>query len=77
MFQSKPLAYGLLLMLLAQVGPTMMMPTLPVFIGQLFASGAAASNTGVAFTLMGFMAAGSSIVFGKLSQRTGTKPICT
>ena len=75
LFRTPALASGLLVMLLAQVGPTMMMPTLPVFIGELSASGTAASNTGVAFSIMGCMAAASSVVFGKLSQRTGTKPI--
>jgi DHA1 family multidrug resistance protein-like MFS transporter len=75
MFQSRALASGLLIMLLAQLGPTIMMPALPVFIGELSSSGTAASNTGVAFSLMGMMAVVSSIVFGKLSQRTGTKPI--
>ena len=39
----------------------MLLPTLPVFIGELSTLGAAAS----------------SIVFGKLSQRTGTKPVCS
>ena len=75
MFQSRAMASGLLIMLLAQLGPTIMMPALPVFIGELSSSGTAASNTGVAFSLMGMMAVVSSIVFGKLSQRTGTKPI--
>ena len=75
LFRTPALASGLLIMLLAQVGPTMMMPALPVFIGELSVSGTAASNTGVAFSIMGCMAAASSVVFGKLSQRTGTKPI--
>ena len=75
MFQSPALASGLLVMMLAQLGPTMMRPALPVFIGQLSSSGVAASNTGVAFSLMGMMAVVASIVFGKLSQRTGTKSI--
>ena len=59
----------LLVLILVQVGPTMMMPVLPVFIGTLSAVGRAASNAGVAFSIMGFMGAVSSVVVGRLTQR--------
>jgi DHA1 family multidrug resistance protein-like MFS transporter len=70
LFGSRILVSTLLLVMLVQMGPTIMMPVLPVFIGTL--SGASgASSAGIAFSIMGLMGVVSSLVLTKLSQRVG------
>ena len=71
------LASVLVVLLLIQVGPTIMMPVLPVFIGTLSAAGSAASSAGIAFSIMGGMGAVSSVVTSKLSSRFGIGPVMT
>ena len=71
------LASVLVVLLLVQVGPTIMMPVLPVFIGTLSATGSAASSAGIAFSMMGGMGAVSAIVTSKLSSRFGIGPVMT
>ena len=73
--RSPGLAPVLVVVLLASVGPTIMMPVLPVFIGTLSTAGTAASSVGVTFSIMGCMAAVSSMVTSRLSQRFGITPV--
>ena len=69
------LASVLVMLLLVQVGPTVMMPVLPVLIGTLSASGSAAYSAGIAFSIMGGMGAISALIMSKLSQRVGIAPL--
>lgn len=72
--RSRGLASSLLVIFLVQVGPTMMMPVLPVFIKELSENGSA-SSAGIAFSLMGLMGVASSLVMTRLSQRVGLVPV--
>jgi DHA1 family multidrug resistance protein-like MFS transporter len=70
LFRSRVLVSVLLLVMLVQMGPTIMMPVLPVFIGTLSGS-SGASSAGIAFSIMGFMGVVSSLVMTRLAQRAG------
>ena len=69
--RSKALAPALLLVFLAQAGPTMMILVLPLFLATLPSSGDGASGVGLAFAIMGLAGGVSAIVMGGLSQRVG------
>ena len=71
------LAPVLVVLLLIQVGPTIMMPVLPVFIGTLSAAGSAASGAGIAFSIMGGAGGLSSVVTSRLARRFGIGPVMT
>ena len=75
MLRSRAVAPVLLTIFLVQVGPTIMLPVLPVFIGSLSGEGSAAASAGVAFSLVGMMGMVSSLVTGRLVQRVGLVPI--
>lgn len=72
--RSRGLASSLLVIFLVQVGPTMMMPVLPVFIKELSENGSA-SSAGIAFSLMGLMGVASSLFMTRLGQRVGMVPV--
>ena len=75
MARSHSLAPVLMVLFLVQVGHTMMMPALPVFIGTLSASGAVASSVGLAFSIKGLTGVVSSLVMSWLSRRIGIVPV--
>lgn len=58
-------------LILIQIGPTMMMPTLPVFVGVLSGYDQAAMNAGVAFSIIGLMGIASSLVMARLTRSIG------
>ena len=58
--QSRSLMSVLVVMLLVQVGASMLTPVLPVFVGILSTSGTAAFNAGVAYSIMGLTGAVTS-----------------
>ncbi|MDP6403120.1 MAG: MFS transporter, partial [SAR202 cluster bacterium] len=70
LFRSRAVVSVLLLVMLVQMGPTIMMPVLPVFIGTLSGS-SGASSAGIAFSIMGFMGVLSSLAMTRLAQRAG------
>ncbi len=59
----------LLILAALNLGPGMMSPIIPLFIAELGASNPAAATSGVAFALMGVIAAGSALVAGRLARR--------
>jgi MFS transporter, DHA1 family, multidrug resistance protein len=62
--------FPLLMVLSAlSVGPQIASPVLPLIIGSMSHSGGAASASGVAYALMGIVAAISSLVFGRIHGR--------
>ncbi|MCI0441569.1 MAG: MFS transporter [Chloroflexi bacterium] len=62
-------------LLLVQLAPTMMMPTLPLFVATLSDPRTAASNAGIAFSLMGLTGAVSSMLIGRLTRQLGLVPV--
>ena len=73
--RSRHLGPVLLVVFLVQVGPSMVMPALPVFVGALANSGSVAFSTGVAFSIMGIAGAASSLVMSRLSRKLGIMPV--
>jgi len=59
----------LLILAALNLGPGMMSPIIPLFIAELGASHPAAATSGLAFALMGVVAAGSALVAGRLARR--------
>ncbi len=58
-----------------QAGPQMISPVVALSIQELDPSGATATASGVAFALMGIVAAGSAWLAGRFGQRVGLKTI--
>ena len=73
--QSRSLMSVLVVMLLVQVGASMLTPVLPVFVGILSTSGTAAFNAGVAYSIMGLTGAVTSLAISRLARRVGTIPV--
>jgi MFS family permease len=73
--ESKTLVGVLMVMILVQIGPTIVMPVLPVFIATLAGSSSAASLAGVAFSLMGLTATVSSITMSRLVKTLGLQKL--
>ncbi|MBI4337837.1 MAG: MFS transporter [Chloroflexi bacterium] len=64
----------LLLIFLVYLGPPVLMPVLPAFIGTLVA-GTSAPVTGAAFSIMGLAGAVASYLSARLSQRVGLRRV--
>lgn len=65
----------LVVMFLAQLGPVMGNPVLPLFLKELSGHDASTSLTGLAFALMGVSGLVASFLVARLSQRIGLKRI--
>ncbi len=58
----------LLILAALNLGPGMMSPIIPLFIAELGMSHPAAATSGIAFALMGVVAAGSAVLAGRLAR---------
>ena len=73
--RSRSLVSVMVVMVLVQLGASMLTPVLPVFVGILSASGTAAFNAGVAYSVMGLTGAVSSLAISRLTRQVGMIPV--
>jgi len=73
--KSKEILPLLVIVCILQAGPQMLSPIISLFFKQLDPLGSVATSSGIAFCLMGVIAAGSSMVAGRLGQRFSLKKI--